>query len=228
VAQVGGVLALSLRGADAEEVDAGAGGARDVGRELQRAAGDLLVQELGQAGLEERRARVHERRDLVDVDVDADDVVAEGRHAGCVHRTEVPAPDDGDPHHGPLVKTIWVTAHATPGARVAGRARRVKYPTWGTLRRDWVGPPDLAGPQLGWTSVRLRALAGRGVVRSGERVRAGGGGHAVTPQPRAPREKQDAGHAAHLSRPRITRHGAPALGRRDGRSGGRRSRACRD
>ena len=102
VAQVGGVLAALLRGADADEVHVRVRGPGGVGGEPQPPGRQALGEQLGQAGLEERRLPPGEGGDLGVDDVDADDVVAEPGHAGRVHGAEVAAAEDRDPHGASL------------------------------------------------------------------------------------------------------------------------------
>jgi hypothetical protein len=93
VPHVGGVGTGRLRGAHGDEVDFGTRGIRQVGAEPQPARCGRRPQDLGKAGLEERRAPRGELGDLAFVDVDADDVVTEFRHRGGVHGAEVAASD---------------------------------------------------------------------------------------------------------------------------------------
>ena len=65
---------------------------------LSRPVAPASVEQLRQAGLVERRATLAQRLDLLRVDVDADDVVAQLGHARGVDGTEVAAADDADPH----------------------------------------------------------------------------------------------------------------------------------
>ena len=91
---VGRELALALRGAHADEVDvAELGGVLGAGRETQLARRDVLGQQLGQPGLEERHLALGQPRDLGLVDVDTDDLVAELGHGRGVGGTEIPRTD---------------------------------------------------------------------------------------------------------------------------------------
>ena len=94
VREVGGDLTLELRCAHADEVHVGALHVGDVVGELQPAGGQGLLEQLGQAGLVERRVTRREGVDLGLVGVDTDDLVAECGHARCVDGTEVPAADN--------------------------------------------------------------------------------------------------------------------------------------
>jgi hypothetical protein len=97
VRQVGGVRARLLRGADADEVDVrGGDGRRDVGGEPELAARDVLRDELGQPGFEERDLASGQCGELRRVDVHADGLEAHLGHGGRVGGTEVAGADDAD------------------------------------------------------------------------------------------------------------------------------------
>jgi hypothetical protein len=97
VGEVRAVLALALRGADADEVDVGeVGDGLDVGGEAQAARLEVLLEQLGQARFVDRQHPRRERLDLGGVDVVADHLVSQLREADRVGDAEVPAPDEGD------------------------------------------------------------------------------------------------------------------------------------
>lgn len=98
VGEVGGVAVLALRGADADEVDGGAGGGGDVGGEREAPGGDAVGEDLLQAGFEERGLALGQGVDLVLVDVDADDFVADRGHRGRVDRAQVATADHRQSH----------------------------------------------------------------------------------------------------------------------------------
>ena len=103
VAQVGAVLALLLRGSDAEEVHVGElGGRVVVGGEPQPAGIEVVAQDLPQAGLVERDVARRQLGDLARVDVDADHLVAELGHPGGVGRAEVSRAEHSASH------TAWI------------------------------------------------------------------------------------------------------------------------
>jgi hypothetical protein len=66
--------------------------------EPQPAGRDLLVHELGEAGLEVRRLALEEHVDLLGVGIDRSDVVPEGRERRRRDEPDVPRADDGDLH----------------------------------------------------------------------------------------------------------------------------------
>ncbi len=96
VAQVGGVLALALRGADAEEVHVGVGHVGVRRGEPQAAAVEALLQQRLEVRLVERDPAVAEQLDLLGVHVHADDVEAELGHAGGVGGAEVAGAENAD------------------------------------------------------------------------------------------------------------------------------------
>ena len=99
VGQVGAVSSHLLRGADADEVDRGVvGGDRMVGGEAQSPGVEVAAEDVGEPGFEERDVAGLQAFDLLWVDVDTDDVVAEFGHAGRVRRAEVPATDHRELH----------------------------------------------------------------------------------------------------------------------------------
>jgi hypothetical protein len=99
VLHVGRVRALVLGCADADEMHlAELGGVPQRRAEPQVAALVRTGEQVGQAGLEERRPPGGERGDLRLVDVHPQDVVADVGHTGGVHRAQVAGADDGDPH----------------------------------------------------------------------------------------------------------------------------------
>ncbi len=100
VDEVGRVLALALRGTDADEVHLGVGDLGDVGGEAEPPGRHDLLQQLGQPRLEERRPGLPQRLHLGLVDVHPDDVMTEVRHARGVDRTQIPATDHTDTHAG--------------------------------------------------------------------------------------------------------------------------------
>ena len=124
VREVGGVAVLLLGRADADEVHVGAVRRSHVGGEAQAARRDALGEDLGQAGLEERGFALRERGDLPFVDVDSDDVVADGCHGGGVHRAEVSASDDGEAHVTPRGSSMrWMPAAVGGGVLEAFHTR---------------------------------------------------------------------------------------------------------
>jgi hypothetical protein len=62
----------------------------------KRPLSDVLEDELGEAGLEERHLAGAERLDLLRVDVDAHDLEAHLGHSGRVGRSEVAGADNAD------------------------------------------------------------------------------------------------------------------------------------
>ncbi len=116
VPEVGPGTVLALRRPHREEVDVGVRRRREVGREAQSTGRERLREELGQAGLEERRDPRIERRDLRLVDVDADDIVPELGHRGRVDGAEVAGADDGDAH----ASSLW----GSPGELAPSRRVR--------------------------------------------------------------------------------------------------------
>ncbi|OBH22226.1 hypothetical protein A5692_07550 [Mycobacterium sp. E342] len=99
VAQVGAVLALLLRCPDPEEVHVGELGRHVVvGGEPQPPRRQVLGQQLAQAGLVERDVTAGELGDLPRVDVDADDLVSQLRHADGVGCTQVTGAEHGASH----------------------------------------------------------------------------------------------------------------------------------
>ena len=96
--QVGGVRTGALRRTHAEEVDVGKGRSLGgVGREAQPAGLDMGTQQRLQAWLEERQPAGGQRGDLLGVDVEAEDLVAELGHAGGVGGAEVAGADHRHP-----------------------------------------------------------------------------------------------------------------------------------
>jgi hypothetical protein len=128
VAQVGGERPRLLRGADGDEVHGVATGLAHVGREAQPPGGEGPVEQLWQAGLEERRQAARECRDLRLVDVDADDVVAEFGHAGRVYCSEVAAADHRHAHGGLLSQAEFVGAELRVGERRVNTRRLSRQP----------------------------------------------------------------------------------------------------
>ena len=96
MAQVSGSRVGGLGRAHRDEVEAPpahVGGTR-VGGEAQVSIGDTLIEDVLQARLVEGRAARCQRPHLIAVNVDADDVVAQGRHAGGVDGAKVSATDN--------------------------------------------------------------------------------------------------------------------------------------
>ena len=93
MAEVGGSALVRLRGSHGDEVDAGAGQVlrRGLGGEAQATRGGFGGDHLFEAGLVEGRLAGGQSPHLRLIDVDADDLVAEGGHAHCVDGTEVTA-----------------------------------------------------------------------------------------------------------------------------------------
>ncbi len=88
VSQIGTVLALLLRSADAEEVHV-----REIGcyviisGELQTTRRKIVLQHLRQSGLVERNVARRQFGNLAWIDIDPDDVMAELGHSGGVGRS---------------------------------------------------------------------------------------------------------------------------------------------
>src|SRR6476646_9051022 len=93
IGQVGGVLISLLRRPNTDEMDLPATRLRHVRGEGQAAGGQRIGQELGKPRLEERRMTLVELCDLRRINVDAEHIVAQLRHAGCMYGAEVPAAD---------------------------------------------------------------------------------------------------------------------------------------
>ena len=99
VPEVGAVLALLLRRADAQEVDVGEIRSHViVGGESKASGSEVLAQHLRQPGLVERDVATGELGDLAGVDVDADDLMTQLGHPGGVCRAEVPGSEHGASH----------------------------------------------------------------------------------------------------------------------------------
>ena len=97
VGEVGGEAVLALWCADADEVHVSACGCQGrVRGERETSGGQRLLEQLRQAGLEERHAPVVQPADLTGVDVDADDLVADDGHADGMGGAEVPGADHAD------------------------------------------------------------------------------------------------------------------------------------
>jgi len=108
--EVGG-SAFAHGGGDAEEEDldgffvAAGDGCGGADAELEPAGGGAFGDEVGEAGFEDADLASLEAFDLGDVDVGADDAVAEVGEAGGGGEADVPGPDDGDAacEHGGLL-----------------------------------------------------------------------------------------------------------------------------
>jgi hypothetical protein len=94
-----GRAVLAWRRADGDELDAAVprrlGG---VGREAQPPGGGIADDELRETGLVDRDPALAESRDLLRVDVEADDVVAEVGEARAGDQADVAGADDADLH----------------------------------------------------------------------------------------------------------------------------------
>ena len=101
VGQVGGVLALLLRSAHADEVHL-AERARlgERGAEPQPAGRELFDEQLLEAGLVERHLAPLQPVDLGGVDVDAEHLVPEFAHGHRVRRAQIAGTDDNNLHDG--------------------------------------------------------------------------------------------------------------------------------
>ena len=122
VAEVGRVRPGLLRGADADEMDVGERrGLVEVGREVKQSRVLDLAQLLRQSRFEERDPALGERADLVRIDVDAEHVVPERRHADGMGRAEVAGSDHGDLrcHGSPSLSSL-----SSSGARLVAEASR--------------------------------------------------------------------------------------------------------
>ena len=97
-------LAVGVRGrADADHHDLGAGQDRlALVLEREPPGGDLLVDELGEAGLEERRLAAPQHVDLLGVGIDRRDLVTERRERRGRDQPDVPGADDADLHAATL------------------------------------------------------------------------------------------------------------------------------
>ena len=109
VLQVGRAV-LARRRADGDELHlAVQGGGARVGVEAEAPGGGIALHDLGQAGLVDRQAAFLQHRDLVGVDVEAEDIVADIGEAGARDEADVAGTDDRDFHGeragpGPLFK----------------------------------------------------------------------------------------------------------------------------
>lgn len=89
--QIRRVLALLLRGADADEVDVGECCRVLVGGgEGETTGPEVPAEDLGQARLVERHLACFELRNLAGIDVDSEHVVPEFGHAGRVRGSQIP------------------------------------------------------------------------------------------------------------------------------------------
>ncbi len=121
IGDVGGELAGLLRGAHAHEVHARLGGIGDVGGEVEAALVLGFEQQVGEAGFEERGPALAQGADLGLVDIDADDLMAQRRHRGRVHGSQVPTTDDRNLHPHTPVRTEQFHAHyMSPACTISG------------------------------------------------------------------------------------------------------------
>ena len=151
VRQVGGVLALLLRRAHADEVHVAERGRLGVGGgEPQPAGRECRAQQLGEAGLEERQPPVGELVDLGLVDVQAEDLVAQLGHAGGVRGTEIAGAEHGDARrsrHLPADRAASPAALASASdGPVASPSRRIPATT-GRRARDCSASPCGPSPR---------------------------------------------------------------------------------
>ena len=175
LAEVGGVRARVLRGADPDEVQvAEVRGLGEVRGEPQPSRGDVRLEQLGEPRLVEGDLAAGQGGDLVGVDVDTEDVVAGLGHRGGVGGTEVAGADDGDPQGlahagqpsagsaaGTAKLTVLMVPPSAPPGSPAGTAvpRRVLRP----------------GEDRGSPSVRDRPSGGRSGCSSSRGCPAGMG-----------------------------------------------------
>ena len=90
---VGGIRVGSLRRGDADEVDVCVRDGLDVGAEGQPPCREGLPEQLGEAGLVERRLGAGQHRHLEGIGVHPHHLVADGRHRRCVNRPQIAATD---------------------------------------------------------------------------------------------------------------------------------------
>src|SRR5262249_47933298 len=99
VAHVGSAVVLPLGGADRDEAyGRGLHGFGDVGRERQTALLDVALDQLLQAGLVNRHLAGPQARNLLFVDVDADDVVSALRETRPGNQPDIAGPDHTNLH----------------------------------------------------------------------------------------------------------------------------------
>ena len=109
--QVGMAVAAPRRRADRDEHRIGVAHGGKVGREGKPSLLPVGGDQIGEAGLVDRDVALIERRDLVGVAVDADDVVTEIRKAGPGHEPDITGTD----HHHAHEKSVsprWSRAAA--------------------------------------------------------------------------------------------------------------------
>ena len=151
VGDVRGELALALRGRDADEVDVAE--VRDLLErrgEAQPPRLDVLAQHRLEARLVERQPGLLQRRHPGLVDVDAEHVVPELRHARSMGRPQVSAPDDRDPSlmaRSPSVVRLPTTVASGDGGPPPPTARE-------RLRRLTDAPPRHRGSAGGARGAR--------------------------------------------------------------------------
>src|SRR5581483_3887397 len=85
-------------------------GARQIRREAQALLTDVLADEDVEAGLVDRDLALLQGFDLVDVDVDARDVIAEVGKTGAGDQADIARPDDRNLHRSPPRKTARIVA----------------------------------------------------------------------------------------------------------------------
>src|SRR5207244_3668383 len=156
--EIGGTVG-TLGRLHAEEHDLGAlrcGGGSD--HEFEPARREALLDQLGQTELQDRNFAFFQARDPLGVDVRTMDIVPEVREARGSSESDVPGPDDRDPHGTPRPR---------PDMRRKSRGRRAfsaaQQPTSGPEAEDAppaAEPPDARAPLDAGLDAGLVAVAG--------------------------------------------------------------------